>query len=90
MAVYFFGELMAKKAALHRRQVTLIVKVDAPDHLSDDDVATYINRMLDSGYQDAVEASGDYALDPEFQEEASLAASLEIGEPEVLKEKPNG
>jgi len=63
------------------RTVTLQIRVQAPDHITDDDVVDLVNQMLDIGQADANETMDDPDID---NGDAEWAASLEVERPEVV------
>jgi hypothetical protein len=67
------------------RTVKLLVKVKAPDNIGDEDVAGYVNKMIDIGYADACESAEDTDLPHDVRQVARDGATLEIEPPTVIE-----
>lgn len=66
------------------RTVTIKVKVgNVPDVVADDEVAGYVNTMLDIGYADACDTADDEDTDPEARADLATVIGLEFGRAEV-------
>lgn len=66
------------------RTVTIKVKVgNVPDVVSDDEVAGYINTMLDVGYADACDTADDPDTDPEARTDLATVIAMDIGRAEI-------
>jgi hypothetical protein len=66
------------------RTVKLLVKVKAPDTMGNDEVAGYINQMINIGYADACESAEDIDLPHDVRQVAKDGTSLEIKPPTVI------
>ncbi len=63
------------------RQVRVTIDINVPSYIGDDEVAGYINKMLEIGYSDAADTAEDDDLD---NEEARAVLAMEIGQPSAI------
>lgn len=65
---------------MHTRTVTVTVEVgNVPDVVADDEVAGYVNTMLEIGYADACDTADDPNTDPEAREDWAVIVGLDFG-----------
>ena len=64
------------------RVVSVLIDILAPDDITDDEVLTAVNQMLDVGAADAKDTAEDEDID---NPDAEVASRLEVGHPTLLK-----